>query len=238
MASSPGRTYSIRSPRSRPSIVTPHRSPSGLRRAEAVDVWGSERLYCAARRDREHRYRPWLFENRVALVERDSASRTALVAERQQAAERLANLRVQQASFEAHRARITAEGGPALYLAKLFGSDATEAMIRPITAPTSTKKRTEACGRRSLRETRQCSKRLIAESRRIGAALLLESMFRSDALVCASKIEQRGRKLGEMNRRVASQSDRLSALSRQGAAVWPGVDSRDQARGFSPDGAP
>jgi hypothetical protein len=44
------------------------------------------------------------------------APRDALVTERQQAAERLADLKV-----------LAAEAGPALYLAKLFGSNDTEA---------------------------------------------------------------------------------------------------------------
>jgi hypothetical protein len=50
------------------------------------------------------------------------------------------------------------------------------------------------------------AERLIAESKQIQAecdARVLDSlivMFRSDALVCASKIEQRGRKLDEMPR--------------------------------------
>jgi hypothetical protein len=56
------------------------------------------------------------------------------MAERQQAAERLADLKVQQADVDAQRARVTAEAGPALYLAKLFGSNDTEAVVRLITA--------------------------------------------------------------------------------------------------------
>jgi hypothetical protein len=43
------------------------------------------------------------------------------VAERQQASDRLADLKVQQAKVEAQRARLTAEADPALYLAKPFG---------------------------------------------------------------------------------------------------------------------
>jgi hypothetical protein len=53
---------------------------------------------------------------------------------RQLAAEHLADLKVQDAGVEAQRARVTAEAGPALYLAKLFGSDDTEAIVRFITA--------------------------------------------------------------------------------------------------------
>jgi hypothetical protein len=70
----------------------------------------------------------------MALVGRQSASRAALVAERQQAADGLADLKVQQVNVDAQRARVTAEAGPAQYLAKLFGSDDTEAMVRLITA--------------------------------------------------------------------------------------------------------
>jgi hypothetical protein len=57
-----------------------------------------------------------------------------------------------------------------------------------------------------LREETALAERLIAESKQIQAecdARVLASlivMFRSDALVCASKIEQRGRKLNEMPR--------------------------------------
>jgi hypothetical protein len=60
--------------------------------------------------------------------------------------------------------------------------------------------------RGSLREATALAERLIAESKQIQAecdARVLDSlivMFRSDALVCASKIEQRGRKLDEMPR--------------------------------------
>jgi hypothetical protein len=56
------------------------------------------------------------------------------VAERQQAAKRLPDLKVQQANIEAQRARVTAEAGLALYLAKLFDSNDTEAMVKLITA--------------------------------------------------------------------------------------------------------
>jgi hypothetical protein len=41
---------------------------------------------------------------------------------------------VQQAKIDAQRGRITAEAGLARYLAKLFGSDDTEAVVRLITA--------------------------------------------------------------------------------------------------------
>jgi hypothetical protein len=64
----------------------------------------------------------------------DRKGESSALAERQQAAERLADLKVQQADIEAQRARVTAEAGPALYLAKLFGSNDTEAIVRVITA--------------------------------------------------------------------------------------------------------
>jgi hypothetical protein len=41
---------------------------------------------------------------------------------------------VQRANVDAQRARVTAEAGPALYLAKLFGSNDTEAVVRLIKA--------------------------------------------------------------------------------------------------------
>jgi hypothetical protein len=40
---------------------------------------------------------------------------------------------VQQANVNAQRARVTAETGPALHLAKLFGSGDTEGTVRLIT---------------------------------------------------------------------------------------------------------
>jgi hypothetical protein len=43
-------------------------------------------------------------------------------------------LKVQQANVNAQRTRIIAEAGPALYLAKLFGSNDTEATVRLIMA--------------------------------------------------------------------------------------------------------
>jgi hypothetical protein len=70
----------------------------------------------------------------MALISRQTAERAALVAERQQPAEQLADFKIQQADIDAQRARVTAEAGPALYLAKLFGSDDMEAMVRLITA--------------------------------------------------------------------------------------------------------
>jgi hypothetical protein len=79
--------------------------------------------------------------------------------------------------------------------------------------------------RRALREATALSKRLIAETRQIKAecdARVLDSliaMFRSDALVCASKIEQRRRKLddpgatsGHRQRSCASQVGPPAAL--------------------------
>jgi hypothetical protein len=70
----------------------------------------------------------------MALVGRQRAARAGLVAERQQAAEHLADLKVQEANVDAQRARVTAEAGPALYLAKLFNVGDPEAMVRLITA--------------------------------------------------------------------------------------------------------
>jgi hypothetical protein len=59
----------------------------------------------------------------MRLVNGQAKSRVALVVDRQLAAERLADLKVQQDNVNAQRARVTAEAGSALYLAKLFGSD-------------------------------------------------------------------------------------------------------------------
>lgn len=70
----------------------------------------------------------------MALVGDQSRSRDDLIAQRQAAAERLSGLRVEQADVEAKRARIAGEAGPALYVAKLFGSDDTEGTVRLITA--------------------------------------------------------------------------------------------------------
>lgn len=70
----------------------------------------------------------------MALVNDQSKSRSDLVTQRQDVAERLSSLRVEQAGVEAQRVRLAGEAGPALYLTKLFGSDDTEATIRFITA--------------------------------------------------------------------------------------------------------
>lgn len=70
----------------------------------------------------------------MALVNDQSKSRSDLVTQRQDVAERLSGLRVEQAGVEAQRVRLAGEAGPALYLTKLFGSDDTEATIRFITA--------------------------------------------------------------------------------------------------------
>jgi hypothetical protein len=45
-----------------------------------------------------------------------------------------AAFKVQQANVEAQRARVTGRTGPALYLAKLFGTEDTESVVRQITA--------------------------------------------------------------------------------------------------------
>jgi hypothetical protein len=50
------------------------------------------------------------------------------------AGEELAELRVEEAGVDARRARQAADEGPALYLAKLVGSDDPEAMVQLITA--------------------------------------------------------------------------------------------------------
>jgi hypothetical protein len=70
----------------------------------------------------------------MALVGSQAQQRAELVAQRQAAAERLAALQVEAAGVEARRARVAGEAGPALYLARLFGSDDTEATVRLITA--------------------------------------------------------------------------------------------------------
>jgi len=70
----------------------------------------------------------------MALVDDQSRNRGDLISQRQAAAERLSDLRVEQANVEAKRARVAGEAGPALYVAKLFGSDDTEATVRLITA--------------------------------------------------------------------------------------------------------
>jgi hypothetical protein len=70
----------------------------------------------------------------MALVGDQAKSRSDLVRQRQAAATQLSDMRVEQASVEARRVRIASEAGPALYLAKLFGSDDTEGTVRLITA--------------------------------------------------------------------------------------------------------
>lgn len=59
-------------------------------------------------------------------------NRAALVAERRQAADGLADLGVQEVNFEAQRARVTVEAEPALYLSKLLSSNESEAVVRLI----------------------------------------------------------------------------------------------------------
>jgi hypothetical protein len=70
----------------------------------------------------------------MSLVGDQAKSRADLVAQRQAVAERLADLRVEQASIEARRGRVASDAGPALYLAKLVGSNDSESMVRLITA--------------------------------------------------------------------------------------------------------
>jgi hypothetical protein len=69
----------------------------------------------------------------MTLVQDHTHTRADLVSQRQAAASRLADLRVQQAGIDAHRQQVVAEVGPALYIAKLFGSDDIDAAIRLIT---------------------------------------------------------------------------------------------------------
>lgn len=70
----------------------------------------------------------------MALVADQSRSRDNLLAQRQAAAAHLSDLRVEQAGIDARRARIGNEVGPALYVAKLFGSSDIEGTVRLITA--------------------------------------------------------------------------------------------------------
>jgi hypothetical protein len=70
----------------------------------------------------------------MALVSDQSRGRADLAAQRRAAAERLSDLRVEQAGIDARRSRVASEAGPALYLAKLFGSDDTEGVVRMVTA--------------------------------------------------------------------------------------------------------
>jgi hypothetical protein len=70
----------------------------------------------------------------MALVQDQGHSRADLIQQRAATAQGLADLRVPQAAIEAQRARVAAEVGPALCLAKLFGSEDTKGAMRPITA--------------------------------------------------------------------------------------------------------
>jgi hypothetical protein len=70
----------------------------------------------------------------MALVNDQARSRGDLVAQRQSLAERLSNLKVEEADITGQRAHVANEAGPALYLAKLFGSEDTEGTVRLITA--------------------------------------------------------------------------------------------------------
>lgn len=70
----------------------------------------------------------------MALVNDQARSRGELVAQRQTLSEQLSNLKVEAADITGQRARIANEAGPALYLAKLFGSEDTEGTVRLITA--------------------------------------------------------------------------------------------------------
>jgi hypothetical protein len=70
----------------------------------------------------------------MALVNDQARSRGDLVAQRQTLATQLSNLKVEEAGITGQRARVANEAGPALYLAKLFGSEDTEGTVRLITA--------------------------------------------------------------------------------------------------------
>jgi hypothetical protein len=69
----------------------------------------------------------------MALVSDQTRARADLMKQRAAAAERLAELRVEAASIEQRRARVTAETGPARYLATLLGVTDSEAPVRIIT---------------------------------------------------------------------------------------------------------
>jgi hypothetical protein len=70
----------------------------------------------------------------MALIGDQSVVRADLIRQRQIAAENLGDLKVELSGIEAQRARVAGEAGPALYLARLFGSDDTESTVRIITA--------------------------------------------------------------------------------------------------------
>jgi hypothetical protein len=70
----------------------------------------------------------------MSLVADQNKLRAELIGQRRAAAERLADLRVEQAGIEARRARVASDSGPALYLAKLFRSNDTEGAVRIVTA--------------------------------------------------------------------------------------------------------
>jgi hypothetical protein len=90
--------------------------------------------------------------------------------------------------------------------------------------------------RRILQEATASSVRLMAESRKIKAATdarLLDSlivMFRSDALVCASKIEQRGRKLDEMLRYLLPSAAVKMTPARRNFAATGSSDCRNRKK--------
>jgi len=70
----------------------------------------------------------------MALIGDQSAPRAALVTQRERAAQTLGELKLQQAGIERARLRVANENGPAMFLARLFGSTDSEAAVRLITA--------------------------------------------------------------------------------------------------------
>ena len=68
-----------------------------------------------------------------SILDEKAKTRAGLVAERRAATERLADLHVQLAAIEGRRVRISAEIGPARYLAAVLGWDDGEAAVKLIT---------------------------------------------------------------------------------------------------------
>ncbi|HEY2528244.1 MAG TPA: hypothetical protein VGJ20_09905 [Xanthobacteraceae bacterium] len=70
----------------------------------------------------------------MRLVDDQAKSRADLAASAPGRGRTMGRLEGAAANVEARRTRVTAEAGPALYLAKLFGSVDTETIVRLITA--------------------------------------------------------------------------------------------------------
>jgi hypothetical protein len=70
----------------------------------------------------------------MALVADQAKRRAELEAQRQLAAGKVADLKVELSAIDRQRASVASESGPANYIAKLFGSDDTENVVRLITA--------------------------------------------------------------------------------------------------------